>query len=99
MVATGVIVTGTPLLTGMAPGLIEPVPFEKTAVRAVEAPAEICAAPAVKLVMTGGGTTDTLACAVTKVPAPLVTVSVYVVVAAGVTLTGTPLVTAIAPGL
>ena len=61
-----------------------------TAVSLVEVPAVIVAAREVKLVITGAGTTVTMAWAVTEVPAAFVTVRVYVVVAAGDTLTPVP---------
>jgi hypothetical protein len=55
---------------------IEPVPFENAGVNVVELPGVIATAPAVKLVIVGGGTTVTVAVAVTDVPALLVTVKV-----------------------
>ena len=76
MVAAGATLTDTPLATGPTPWSMLPVPPEKAAVRVVELPALIVAAPAVKLVITGAATTVTVICAVTNVPAPLVTVSV-----------------------
>jgi hypothetical protein len=68
----------------------------KVGVRVVELPEVIVSDVAVKLVMLGAGTTVTVAVIVTVagVVAALVTVSVYVVVDAGVTVTGVPLVTA-----
>jgi len=54
---------------------------------------------AAKLVTVGAGTTVTTAVWVTAVPAGLVTVRVYVVVAAGLTLTGVPLVAGRLPGV
>ena len=81
------------------PGVIMPVPPLKTAVRLVLDPASIVAAPALKLLMVGTGSTVTVdICEVTS-PPELVTVSVYVVVVAGVTLTATPLVAAMLPGV
>jgi len=66
-----------------------------TPVNVVEVPAVIEAAPGVKLVITGAGTTVTVVCAVTDVPAEFVTVRVNVVVAANVpVLAAVPLVTA-----
>jgi hypothetical protein len=76
VVATGVTVTAVPLVT--APTLLStlPAPPEKTAVRVVELPAVIVLAAAVKLVITGMGTTVTVTDADTEVPALLTTVKV-----------------------
>ena len=68
-----------------------------TAVNVVEVPAVMVGAAAVKLVIAGAATTVTVTCLVTDVLAALVTVSVYVVVAAGETVTGVALVTAPTP--
>lgn len=76
MVVAGVRLTGAPLVTEIAPGLMTPLPYENTEVREVEVPAVIVVAPAVKLAITGAGTIVTVVCAVTKVPAAFVTVSV-----------------------
>ncbi len=76
VVAAGDTLTATPLVTEIAPGLMTPEPLENTGAREVEVPEEIVVAPAVKLVITGAGTTVTVVCAVTKVPAAVVTVSV-----------------------
>ena len=56
----GVTVTAIPLVTVPMPLLIAPVPPEKTAVNVVEFPAVIVAAPAVKLLITGGETPPTV---------------------------------------
>ena len=45
--------TGVPLVTMIFPGVMNPVPLAKTAVRVVDAPGRIDEAPAVKLVITG----------------------------------------------
>src|SRR6202044_1581660 len=62
-------------------------------------PSAMVAGLAPKLVIAGAGSTVTVAVPVTAVPVLGVTVSVYVVVDAGLTLTGVPLVTAILPGV
>jgi hypothetical protein len=87
--AVPLVMAFTPLLTVAVP----PGPALNTAVSVVEFPAVMLASPAVKLVITGTGTTVTVAVEVTAVPAALVTVRVYVVVAAGVIFTAVPLVT------
>ncbi len=70
----GVTGTGVPLVTAPTPLLMLPVPPVKFAVRVVEFPAVIVDAPAEKLLITGGGTTVTVALAVTDVPALFMTV-------------------------
>jgi hypothetical protein len=80
-------------------GVITPVPLAKTAVRLVLPPVVIVEARDVKLVMVGGGYTVTVACCVIAVPIEGVTVTVYVVVVAGLTLTAVPLVAARLPGV
>jgi hypothetical protein len=67
--------TPAPLVTAPKP-LIAPVPPENVGVRVVEVPLVMVAAPPVKLVMVGGGTTVTVTVAVAVVPAVLVTVKV-----------------------
>ena len=78
MVDVGEILTGVPLVTAIAPGLIVPVPPANTAVNVVEFPVTIVAAPGVKLVIAGAGTTVTVAVkvVVAGVVAAFVTVSV-----------------------
>jgi hypothetical protein len=73
---------------------VPPVPALKTPVSVVEVPAVMVVAPAVKLVSVGAATAVTETVAVTDVPAELVTVRVYTVVAleGGVTTTAVPLV-------
>ncbi len=69
MVVVGLTVTGFPLVTAMLPGVITPVPFEKTAVKLTGVtPAVIDVGLATKLVMVGGGYTVTVACCVIAVP-------------------------------
>jgi hypothetical protein len=75
------------------------VPLAKTAVRLLLPPAPIDAGLAVKLVIAGAGTTVMVAVCVTADPLVGVTVSVYVVVAAGLTVIAVPLVTATLPGV
>jgi hypothetical protein len=101
VVADGVTVTDTPLVTDPTPPIV-PVPPLNTADSVVELPAVIDAAPAVKLLITGaeaGGVTVivAVAVAVAGVVAALVTVSVYIVVADGFTVTAVPLVTVPTP--
>lgn len=80
--------------------MIIPVPFANTAVRLELVPVVIVAGLGVKLVIIAAGFTVTVAICVIAVPvAGGVTVRVYVVVAAGLTLTAVPLVTAIFPGV
>jgi hypothetical protein len=93
VVAAGEMFTGVPLVTAPTPLSTLPVPLLNTAVRVVEFPETIVANPGVKLVIVGAGTTVTVACLVTKAPAVLVTVSVYVVVDAGDAVAAVPLVT------
>jgi hypothetical protein len=54
-VAAGLTEIAVPLVTAVLPGVITPLPFEKTAVRLELAPAAIVAGLAVKLVIVGGG--------------------------------------------
>ena len=69
MVVVGPTFTGVPLVTVMLPGVITPVPFEKSAVRlAPLPPAVIDEGLARKLVMVGGGYTVTVAVCVIAVP-------------------------------
>jgi hypothetical protein len=76
VVAAGLTLTGVPLVTGRLPGLITPVPPEKTAVRLELPPAGIVSGLATKLVIVGGGYTVTVTDWVTAVPLEGVTVSV-----------------------
>ena len=76
VVDVGEILTGVPLVTAPTPLLMLPVPLGNTAVRVVEFPETIVDAPGVKLVITGAGTTVTVACLVTVAPPELVTVRV-----------------------
>jgi hypothetical protein len=66
----------TPLLTAIFPGFTTPLPFAKTAVSDVDVPEVIVAGLAVKLVITGAGTTVTLVAALAVVPTEFVTVRV-----------------------
>jgi hypothetical protein len=75
------------------------VPPAKTAVRLELEFNAMVAGLAPKLVIVGGGTTVTVTVWVTAVPLVGVTVRVYVVVAAGLTLTAVPLVTGRLPGV
>jgi hypothetical protein len=88
--------TPFPLVTTPTPWSTLPFPLLNVGVRVVEFPETIVSEVAVKLVMIGAGTTVTVAVIVTVagVVAALVTVNVYVVVDAGETVTGVPLVTA-----
>lgn len=99
MVAVGLTETGVPLVTGRLPGVIMPVPFAKTAVRLELFPLAIVLGLAPKLVIVGAGSTVTVVVWLTSVPAPLVTVSMYWVVAVGLTGTDVPLVTEMLPGV
>jgi len=78
VVEAGTMVTGVPLVTAPTPLSMLPVPPLNTAVSVVEAPETIVAAPGVKLVIDGAGTTVTvtLAVVVAGVVAEFVTVSV-----------------------
>jgi hypothetical protein len=76
VVTDGETLTAVPLVTVPTALLTLPVPPVKTPVNVVEVPAVIVAAAEVKLVMAGAGTTVTVACWVTAVPAALVTVRV-----------------------
>ena len=55
MVVVGLTVTATPLVAGRFPGVITPVPFAKTPVRAAVDPSVIEVRFAVRLVIEGGG--------------------------------------------
>ena len=55
MVVVGLMVTATPLLAGRLPGVMTPVPFAKTPVRAAVDPSVMEVRFAVKLVIEGGG--------------------------------------------
>jgi len=72
----GLTLNDVPLVTARLPGAITPVPLAKTAVRLELPPGAMVAGTAEKLLMTGAGTTVTVAVSVTDVPAELVTVMV-----------------------
>jgi hypothetical protein len=76
VVAAGLTLTGVPLMTARLPGVITPVPFEKTAVRLALPPTVIVAGAATKLVIVGGGFTVTVVVAATATPVGDVTVRV-----------------------
>jgi hypothetical protein len=76
VVAVGVTFTGVPLVTGRLPGVITPVPPEKTAVRLELPPTGIVSGLATKLVIAGGGYTVTVTVWLTEAPLEGVTVSV-----------------------
>jgi hypothetical protein len=76
VVVVGLTLTAVPLVTETLPGVMTPVPFEKTAVRLELVPDEMVAGLAAKLVITGAGTTVTVTVWVTAVPLVGVTVSV-----------------------
>jgi hypothetical protein len=99
VVAVGLTLTAVPLLTAIFPGVITPVPFANTAVKLELPPVAIIAGIAPKLVMIGAGFTAIVAICVIAVPLDGVTVRVYWVVAVGLTVTGTPLLTARFPGV
>ena len=99
MVDDGETATALPLLTEMLPGVMTPVPPEKTAVRLELDPAVIVEGLAVKLLMDGGEITFTVRDFETDLPLEPVTLSVYVVVDAGATEKGVPLVTGMLPGV
>jgi hypothetical protein len=60
VVAVGDTDTPTPLVTDMLPGVITPVPFEKTAVKVEELPELMVEGEAAKLVIVGGATTTSV---------------------------------------
>ena len=96
----GETLTAVPLVTVIFPGVITPFPPLKTPVRMADPPVVIVVGLAVKLVIFDGtGFTVTVTVFETAVPAEFVTVSVYVVVADGVTLTAVPLVAVMFPGV
>jgi hypothetical protein len=77
VVTVGETLTGDPLVAGRLPGVIMPVPLEKTPVRLVELPDVMLAGLAMKLVMVGGaGVTVTVTVFVIAVPLVGVTVRV-----------------------
>lgn len=57
VVAAGLTLTAVPLVAARLPGVMTPVPLEKTPVRFVLVPAVIDKEPAAKLEMTGAGLT------------------------------------------
>jgi hypothetical protein len=77
VVAVGLTLTGVALVTVMFPGVITPVPPVNSAVRLELLPAAIGVGVAVKLEITGTGSTLIVACCVADVP-PLVAVTVKV---------------------
>lgn len=76
VVTVGEMFADVPLVTGPTPRSTLPVPLPNTAVNVVEFPETIVAEPGVKLVITGAGTTVTVACFVAVAPAVFVTVKV-----------------------
>jgi hypothetical protein len=76
VVTVGEMVIGVPLVTAPTPWSTLPVPLPNTAVSVVVFPETIVADPGVKLVITGAGTTVTVACLVTVAPPVFVTVRV-----------------------
>jgi hypothetical protein len=76
VVAPGVTVFDTPLETAPTPLSMLAVPFENTAVRALDPPSFTEAGDAAKLVILGAATTVTVTELVADVPASLVTVKV-----------------------
>ena len=76
VVVVGVTFTAVPLVTVRLPGVITPVPLEKTAVRLELVPSAMVGGLAAKLVIVGGGTTVTVTVWVIAVPLVGVTVRV-----------------------
>ena len=76
MVVVGLTLTAVPLITARLPGVITPVPLEKTAVRLELPPTVIVSGLATKLVIVGAGFTVIVVVAVTAAPLEGVTVSV-----------------------
>ena len=76
VVAVGLTLTATLLVTAMLPGEIEPVPPVNTAVRLELAPEEIEVGLAAKLLITGTGSTVTIVVCVIGLPEAGVTVNV-----------------------
>ena len=68
MVAVGLTLTAVPLVAGRLPGVIMPVPSEKTPVKLELVPGAMVPGLAVKLVIVGAGFTVTVAVWVTAVP-------------------------------
>ena len=100
VVAVGLTETPTPLVAAIGPGVITPVPPLNTPVSIELPPGAMVVGTAVKLVIVGGaGFTVMVTIAVAAVPLAGVTVSVYCVVAVGLTETATPLVAARFPGV
>lgn len=98
MVVAGLTLTATPLVAVILPGVMTAVPPAKTAVSESDCPASMMGEAGTKLVIDGGGgLTVTVALAVTETEALLVTVSVYLVVVAGLTEKATPLLMGIDP--
>ena len=76
MVAVGVTETSAPLLAARLPGVMTAVPLANELARVEISPAAMDVGPAMKEVITGAGTTVTVAEAVTWAPSELVTVRV-----------------------
>ena len=76
MVTVGLTGTAVPLVTARPPGMIMPVPPEKTAVRLELAPAVMVVGLATKLVIAGAGSTVTETVCVAAAPTTGVTVRV-----------------------
>lgn len=76
MVVDGLTLTGVPLVTGMLPGVMTPVPLAKAPVRLALPPGPTVVGLATKLVIVGAGSTVTLTIAVAAVPTGGVTVRV-----------------------
>jgi hypothetical protein len=76
VVVVGLTLTAVPLITARLPGVITPVPLEKTAVRLELPPTVIVSGLATKLVIVGAGFTVIVVVAVTAAPLEGVTVSV-----------------------
>jgi hypothetical protein len=76
VVAEGLTLTGVPLVTGIGPGVITPVPLAKTPVKLELPPGPTVVGLATKLVIVGAAMTVTLVDSVAAVPAGGVTVSV-----------------------
>jgi len=76
VVAVGFTVTATPLVAERLPGVMTPVPFEKTPVRDAGDPLVMVLGLALKLEMEGAGVTVIVSFAVAGVALPLLTVRV-----------------------
>jgi hypothetical protein len=76
VVAVGITLTGTPLVTGILPGVITPVPFANTPVKLALPPGPTVVGLATKLEIVGIGSTVTVSGAVIAAPTGGVTVRV-----------------------